>query len=125
MTTFDPYRYRETTGFDSTVDIVEFNVEATDGTIGSVDEASHEVGSSYIVVDTGPWIFGRKVMLPAGTIAKVDNAGHRIFVDRSKHQIRHAPEFDPDSYRDPEYQARMGGYYEGTYGHPAGLLPPL
>ncbi len=49
-----------------------FKVEATDGDIGKVDEATYEVGSSYIVVDTGPWIFGRKVVLPAGMIERID-----------------------------------------------------
>ena len=43
-----------------------FGVEAIDGSIGKVDEATYDTDSSSIVVDTGPWIFGRKVMLPAG-----------------------------------------------------------
>jgi hypothetical protein len=47
--------------------IAGFHVEAVDGHIGSIDEASYEVGGAYLVVDTGPWIFGRKVLLPAGT----------------------------------------------------------
>ena len=42
-------------------DVTGFEVEATDGGIGKVDEATNEVGSSYLVVDTGPWIFGKKV----------------------------------------------------------------
>ncbi|HSJ34596.1 MAG TPA: PRC-barrel domain containing protein, partial [Acidimicrobiia bacterium] len=53
-------------------DIVGFGVEAIDGSIGKVDKASHEVGSSYLVVDTGPWIFGQKVLIPAGTVERVD-----------------------------------------------------
>lgn len=31
--------------------------EASDGHIGKVDEDTEEVGASYIVVDTSPWIF--------------------------------------------------------------------
>ncbi|MBD0291736.1 MAG: PRC-barrel domain containing protein, partial [Thermoleophilia bacterium] len=46
-------------------DVVGFSVEATDGGIGKVDEATYDVGQSYLVVDTGPWIFGKKVLLPA------------------------------------------------------------
>ena len=48
--------------------VVGYGVEALDGAIGKVDDATYEVGSSYLVVDTGPWIFGKKVMLPAGVI---------------------------------------------------------
>ena len=51
-------------------DLVGFDVEALDGDVGKVDGASTEAGDSYIVVDTGPWILGRKVLLPAGTIRR-------------------------------------------------------
>ena len=50
------------------VDLTGFSVEATDGGIGKIDEATYDTSRSYIVVDTGPWIFGKKVMLPAGVI---------------------------------------------------------
>ena len=50
------------------IDVTGYSVEATDGGIGKVDEATYEVGGSYLVVDTGPWIFGKKVLLPAGLI---------------------------------------------------------
>ena len=46
------------------VDVVGYDVEALDGDIGKVDEATYDAGASYIVVDAGPWIFGKKVMLP-------------------------------------------------------------
>ena len=36
------------------LDIKGFDVEATDGAIGRIDETTYDVGSSYIVVDTGP-----------------------------------------------------------------------
>ncbi len=55
-----------------TMDVEGFEVAATDGDIGKVDEATYDVGTSYIVVDTGPWIFGRKVLLPAGVIERID-----------------------------------------------------
>jgi hypothetical protein len=47
------------------LEIVGFEVEARDGSIGKVDQASYEVGSSFIILDTGPWIFGKQVLLPA------------------------------------------------------------
>jgi hypothetical protein len=73
-----------------------FSVEALDGSIGKIDEASNEVGSSYLVVDTGPWIFGKKVMLPAGVVRDVDLDTQTIFVNRTKDEIKDAPEFDQD-----------------------------
>jgi hypothetical protein len=79
--------------------------------IGKVDEATNEVGSSYIVVDTGPWIFGKKVLLPAGTIDRVDADSGTLYVDLTKDQIKNSPEFDEISYTEPDYRSRVGDYY--------------
>ena len=88
-----------------------FSVEALDGGIGKVDNATYDVGDSFIVVDTGPWIFGKKVMLPAGVIRDVDLDTETVFVNRTKDQIKKAPEFDEDRYRDSSYRNELGGYY--------------
>ena len=45
-----------------------YDVEAIDGSIGKIDGATLETDSGHIVVDTGPWIFGKKVMLPVGVL---------------------------------------------------------
>ena len=85
--------------------------EAIDGKIGKVDEATNEVGGSYIVVDTGPWIFGKKVLLPAGVVRDVDPDAETVFVNRTKDQIKNAPEFDEEHYRDVTYRNEIGSYY--------------
>lgn len=105
----DLWSYRETT--IGTSDLSGYKVEALDGSIGSVDEASNEVGASYLVVDTGPWIFGKKVMLPAGVIDRVDQDEEKIYVNRTKDEIKDAPEFDESRYRDEPYREELGGYY--------------
>src|SRR5918992_616443 len=81
-----------------------YDVEATDGGIGSIDAASYTVGEAYIVVDTGPWIFGRKVLLPAGTVQRVDHAERKVYVDRTKEQIKGSPEYDKDTFDSHEYR---------------------
>ena len=91
--------------------VVGYHVEARDGSIGKVDEATFEVGSSYLVIDTGPWIFGKKVMLPASVIRDIDHDEEKIFVDRTKEQIKSAPELDDSLIRDEEYRGRLGSYY--------------
>ena len=84
-------------------DVIGYDVEATDGSIGKIDEASDEAGSAYLVVDTGFWIFGKKRMIPAGVIARVDDEDRKVFVAMTKADIRSAPDFsDQDrSVRDP------------------------
>ena len=111
------WAYGETTSLQGT-DLTGFEVEAIDGGIGKVDEASHEVGSSYLVIDTGPWIFGKKVMVPAGTVDRVDLDEQKVYVHRTKDEIKNAPEFDETRVRDERYRDDLGSYYgEGGRGY--------
>lgn len=112
---FDPWRFRDEADVTG-ADLVGYKVEATDGGIGRIDAASYDVSSSYLVVDTGVWIFGKKVMLPAGVVNRVDHADRKVFVDRSKDQIKDAPEYDADAHTDEVYRDKLGGYYGSTYG---------
>jgi len=111
-TTLDVWTYRG--GIDTDVsgrNVVGYGVEAVDGSIGKVDDATYDVSGSFIVVDTGPWIFGKKVMLPAGVIRDVDHDDEKIFVHRSKDEIKNAPEFDGTMSMDEDYRGRLGSYY--------------
>ncbi|HET6819179.1 MAG TPA: PRC-barrel domain-containing protein [Candidatus Limnocylindria bacterium] len=92
-------------------DITGFDVQAVDGEIGSVDEATYDIGASYLVVDTGPWIFGKKVLLPAGVVDMVDVTNKKLIVNRTKDEIQNAPEFDPARYREEAYRNNIGTYY--------------
>ncbi|MET9961401.1 PRC-barrel domain containing protein [Streptomyces sp. NPDC006326] len=109
--------YRENAGRLQALDLTGYKVEAADGAIGKVSKHSDEVGSSYIVVDTGPWIFGREVLLPAGTVIHVDTEEETIHVDRTKDQIKAAPEFVGERHLgDTDYYSRIGGYYGNFLG---------
>src|SRR4051794_6850343 len=93
----------------SDLDLTGFSVEATDGHIGKVDEATHEAGGSFLVVDTGPWIFGKKVMLPAGVVERIDPESETVYVNRTKEEIKNAPEFDQKQSRDDRnYRGQLG-----------------
>ena len=91
--------------------VVGYAVEALDGSIGKVDDATYDAGAAYIVVDTGPWIFGKKVMLPAGVIERIDYDDETVYVNQNKEQIKNSPEFDESTYRDDDYRSRVGDYY--------------
>jgi hypothetical protein len=105
----DMWAYREQSWANT--DLAGYDVEAVDGGIGSIDEATADIGSSYLVVDTGPWIFGKKVMLPAGVIDRVDPAEQKVYVDRTKDEIKSAPEFDEERAMDEAYRGELSGYY--------------
>ena len=110
----DVWTYRDTSSLGTDMantDIAGFGVEALDGSIGKVDESTYEVGASYVVVDTGPWIFGKKVMLPAGVVQRVDTAEEKVYVNRTKDQIKDSPEFDESLVGDTGYRSELGSYY--------------
>jgi hypothetical protein len=95
-----------------TTDIRGFKVEARDGEVGKIDEATYEAGSSYVVVDTGPWIFGTKVMIPGGAITRIDAESETVHTELTKNEIKDAPEFDEDAYKTDGYRSKLGDYYE-------------
>ncbi|PVC76480.1 PRC-barrel domain-containing protein [Streptomyces sp. CS081A] len=106
------WSYRSTAGHLAGTDLTGYKVEATDGGIGKVDKHSDEVDDSYLVVDTGAWIFGKEVLLPASTVTRIDPEERTIFVDRTKDQIKDAPEFHRDTHLDDKvYREQLVTYY--------------
>jgi Protein of unknown function (DUF2795) len=108
MATTQVWRYRRV---DTDVDLTGYSVEAVDGSIGTVDEATAQAKESYLVVDTGPWIFGVRVLLPAGVVDRIDTAGRTVYVDRSREEIKNAPEYDRERGVTDAYRQRVGSYY--------------
>jgi hypothetical protein len=112
QTSWDPWIYRRDAGMSGNrPDLLGFAVEATDGSIGTVENATYDVGSSYVVVDAGPWIVGSKLMLPAGIVNRVDCHGRKVYVDRPRDEIKSAPIFDKDTCTDREYRDRLGEFF--------------
>ncbi|HWH93873.1 MAG TPA: hypothetical protein VNT03_08425 [Baekduia sp.] len=111
MSSGELWTYHAETSEASSMELTGFKVEATDGSIGRIDEATYAAGASYIVVDTGRWILGKKVMLPAGVIDRVDRADEKVYVNRTKDEIKSAPEFNADAYRESEYRDLLSSYY--------------
>ena len=101
--------------WDRQSDLVGYKVEATDGKIGSVDEASTEAAASWIVVDAGTWIFGKRRLIPAGTIAAVDHGKRLIIVNMTKDQIKDAPDYDQDRW-DDDTKVQHANYYAPSMG---------
>ena len=123
MTSSQIWTYRDVTITQR--NLAGLTVEAIDGKIGKVDEATNDVGASFIVVDTGPWIFGRKVLLPAGTIERVDWDEKDVYVDRTKDEIKDSPELRDEDLLDgsdtavnDEYRGRLSDYYGERPGGP-------
>jgi len=81
-------------GVDVTSSWVGFDVEATDGHIGKIDEMSTETDRGSFVVDTGFWIFGKKRLLPAASVRSVDHDAGKVYVSLTKEQVKDAPDYE-------------------------------
>jgi hypothetical protein len=113
------WTYRAEAGYDPTagVDLTGFKVEAVDGSIGKVDEATDDVSASQIVVDTGPWILGKKVVVPAGIIDRIDVEDEKVYVHRTKDEIKNSPKFGDVARDDTDREAIAGYYGRGGAGY--------
>ena len=53
-------------------------------------------------------------LLLAGVVDRIDTVEHKVYVDRTKYQIKDAPEYDQTA-DDAQYRERLGNYYAETY----------
>ncbi len=89
----------------------------TDEKVGSVEDilVDRDGHFRYLVVDTGFWIFGKKVLLPFGR-ARIDRAQQRIYATgMTKEQAEHLPEYNSDMTIDYDYEEKVRNVYRGQY----------
>lgn len=96
-------------------DIKDCDVYAQDGDkVGSVYDVlvDEQTGRfRYYVVDTGFWIFGKKVLVPVG-MARIDSQDKRIYVNGlTKDQVEDLPNFDDLDKLDFEYEEQVRNTY--------------
>ncbi len=109
---FYPNYQQDELGMD---DIKHFDVYADNNEkVGSISHILVDENSGrfrYFVVDTGFWVFGKKVLLPVG-LANVDNNARRIYVyGLTKEQVENLPEFDDLQRVDYDYEEQVRGLY--------------
>jgi uncharacterized protein (TIGR02271 family) len=80
----------------------------------------------YFVVNTGAWIFGKKVLLPLGR-ARITHTNRRVSVDGlTKDQVERLPEYDGNLPVDFEHEERVRDVYRSgaaVQGQPAVATP--
>lgn len=108
--------YSESVGDSRLEKIDSFSVYTEPGQdkVGSVkDLLVDESGRfRYVVVDTGPWIFGKTVLLPIG-LANFDYNNERIYVNGlSKEQVENLPEYKDYKNIDEKYETNVRNQYQ-------------
>jgi uncharacterized protein YrrD len=94
-------------------DLKGYDVAATDDdSVGKVEEVvTDDDGRTYLVVDTGFWIFGKKRMIPAGAVESIDTDKRRVEVSLSKDEIKKAPDYDEKRRNDVDERKQQEDYY--------------
>lgn len=107
--------YRDTFKDNSLSHLDDYSVYADrDEKVGSVEDGLFDDTTGqfrYLIVDTGPWIFGKKVLLPIGR-AEFDNSKQRVYVSGlTKKQVEDLPEYDGNQNVDYDYEENVRGVY--------------
>lgn len=99
-------------------DMLSYSILATDGEIGQVSDVL--VGDSdfklrYLVIDTGSWLPGRKVLLSVTWISSVEPGKGTVVVNIEKKRIQESPPYEPGGTVDRDYEARLHDHYGYPY----------
>lgn len=104
-------------------DITNFSVYANDtgdndqDKVGSVKDMLVDETDGhfrYFIVDTGFWVFGKKVLLPVG-MGRLDYDKERLYVSKiTKDQVEDLPEFSDDLKIDNDYEERVRSSYRSS-----------
>ncbi|WP_157729064.1 PRC-barrel domain-containing protein [Pseudosulfitobacter pseudonitzschiae] len=80
-------------------DIIGYSLRAKDGAIGSITDIlfdDRHFGLRWVVIDTGTWLPGRKVLLPPTALGTPDPATREYPVDLTLSEIEDAPGLETD-----------------------------
>ena len=109
-------------------------IMATDGQIGTVSDVLFDDASwliRWMVVDTGTWLSGRKVLLPPSVLGHADAVEREFRVKLTKAEVEKSPEADTDLPVSRHFEADIYRYYGwspywgggmGMYGYGTGAL---
>ncbi len=111
----------------------DYWVHARDGQIGAVkdffvDDQSWQV--RFMVVDTGNWLPGRRVLISPVSIARADRVEREIEVNLNRQQVKDSPDVDTRRPVSRQMEERIYRHYAWPLyrsahgGTPTGELPP-
>jgi len=91
-----------------------FTIAATDGEIGAIDAVYFDDEKwtiRHLVVDTGGWLSGRKVLISPRSVLGVNWADEVVRVDLTQQQIEDSPDIDTDRPVSRQHETEFDNYY--------------
>jgi uncharacterized protein YrrD len=119
-------------------DLQGYAIAATDGDIGSVHDVYFDAQRwtvRYLVVDTGNWLPGRKVLISPMSTRGAVTADKRLAVRLTRVQVESSPEADTEGPITRQYESRLVRHYGldpywlgplrwGAVPYPLEVVPP-
>jgi uncharacterized protein YrrD len=98
----------------STAEVTGYNIQANDGQVGRVEDFVFDElwRVRYVLVDTGNWLPGRKVLISPGWVERVQWLGCNVHVDLTRDSVESSPAFDPQKPISADYAAQLDEHYK-------------
>jgi sporulation protein YlmC with PRC-barrel domain len=94
--------------------LIDQNLEATDGEIGKVKDFYFDDGSwtiRYLVVTTGEWLSERKVLISPHALVQHSWASGIFRVNLNREQVQNSPDIDTDKPVSRQQEEELANYY--------------
>jgi sporulation protein YlmC with PRC-barrel domain len=98
--------------------ITGYDIHATDGEIGSVEDILIDDKGwavHYLTVDTGNWWPGERVLISPRSILKIDWVAEVIYLNVDRETVKKSPPYDPVMTVDGAYDQKHDVYYGMSY----------
>lgn len=95
-------------------DLQEYAIEAMDGKIGHLTDVYFDDEAwvvRYFVVDTGSWLFSRKVLIPPVAIERANWEERTFTVSLTREQVKNSPDIDTDKPVSRQHEKEHLGHY--------------
>ncbi len=91
-----------------------YTLHALDGKIGELEDIIVDGESwqiKYLVVDTGNWFPGKKVIISPQQIKNIDWAESEVVVNLTEEAVKESPEYDPEVPVHEIYETSLNNHY--------------
>jgi uncharacterized protein YrrD len=107
----------------STKDLEHYEIDAPDGDLGHIKDFYFDDDAwvvRYLVLDTGSWLSGRRVLISPISIREPDTISRKLRLSITKEQVSNSPDIDTDRPVSRQSEGLYLGYY-GYAGYWGGL----
>jgi hypothetical protein len=107
-------RRRAPSELQSAAALQGYGLQAVDGDIGSVEQVYFDDVTwtvRYLVVNTGSWLMGRRVLISPVAVGEVREHDGMLHIELTREQIRNSPPLSTDKPVSRRYEAQYYRYY--------------